>query len=82
MAKLVDAVIVEAVHAVTCIIDFNVEVIAKDRLRLQARVKGGGIRSMMDMRRPVFLDAILYILPRCIDSKAPTGELTKEIYNK
>jgi len=76
MAELVDAAIIEAVHVATGI-DLNADDVAKDKLRLSARLKGGGLRNMTNLRRPAFLGAILDILPRCIDKKGPNGEVTK-----
>ena len=73
MAELVDTAILEVCHAATSI-SFNAKPIAKDRLRLSARLKGEGIRSMPDLRRPAFPGAILDILPRCIDRRGPDGE--------
>ncbi len=49
MAELVNATILEVFHAATGI-RFDAEQLAKDKLRLPARRKGGGIRSMEDMR--------------------------------
>ena len=66
MAYLVDACVLEAVEAATSI-DFDQEEMAEERLRLPARMKGGGIKKQTDMRRPAFLGALLDILPRCID---------------
>ena len=68
MAELVDIVILEVIHAATRTIG-NAEQVAKDRLRLPARLKGGGIKSMGHMRRPAFLGALLDELPRCIDKR-------------
>jgi hypothetical protein len=81
MAELVDVAILEAVHA-TAGIEFDAETVAKNRLRLLARLKGGGIMSMVDLRRLAFLGAMLDILPRCIDNKDQEGKKTKEVYNK
>ena len=79
MAELVDVAILEVCHAATGI-RFDVEPVAKDKLRLPARLKGGGIKSMADMRRHAFLGAILDILPRCIDIRGPNGEEMEGIY--
>ena len=70
MVDLVDAAVLEVCHAATDI-RFNDEPVAKDRLRLSARLKGRGIRNMTDLRRPTFLGAILDILPRCIGRRGP-----------
>jgi hypothetical protein len=80
MASLVDAAILEAVHAATRI-RFNAEKVAKDSLRLPTRFQGGGVRSMVDMRNPAFLGAILDVLPRCIDRTSPNGAKTIVIYS-
>jgi hypothetical protein len=66
MAHLVDACISEAVEAATGI-DFEQEEMVEERLRLSARMKGGGIQKQIDTKRPMFLDALLDILPRCIE---------------
>jgi len=76
----VDAAILEVCHATTGI-GFGAEPVAKDMLRLPARLKGGGVRSMVDLRRPAFLGAILDILPRCIDIRGPNGEETQGFYS-
>ena len=79
MASLVDTAILDAVHAATGI-RFDAEKVAKDRLRLPLRMKGGGVRSMVDLRNPVFMGAILDVLQRCIDRTGPIGEKTRGIY--
>jgi hypothetical protein len=66
MAYLVDACILEAVKAARGI-DFDQEEMAEERLRLPARMKRGGIKKQTNIRRPVFLGALLDILPRGID---------------
>jgi hypothetical protein len=81
MAELVDVAIMEVVHAAIGI-QFDADQGAKDRLRLPARLKGGRIRSMTDLRRPAFLGAILDVLPRCIDIIGSYEERTDGIYNK
>jgi hypothetical protein len=81
MAKLVYAAILEVVHAATRI-RFDAVQVAKDTLRLPARLKVGGIRSMEDIRRPAFLGALLDVLPRCIDRSGPDGDKTEGIYNR
>ncbi len=81
MAEIVDAAILEVAHAATRIW-FDAERVAKDRLRLPARLKGGGIRSMEDIQRPAFLGALLDVLPRCIDIVGSNGEKYEGIYSK
>ncbi len=73
MAEIVDATILEVCHAAVGI-GLDAEPVAKDKLRLPARHKGGGVKSMMDLRRPAFLGAIRDILPRRIDKRGPNGE--------
>ncbi len=36
----------------------------------------------MDTRYPAFLEALLDILPRCVDKAEPNGEVTKGIYSE
>jgi hypothetical protein len=79
MVETVAVSIMEAVHAVTNI-DVNADEVAKDILRLSARLKEGGVRSVMDLRRPTFLGAVLDILPRCIGRRGPDGEEIQGIY--
>jgi hypothetical protein len=80
IAKLVDATILEAVHA-SAGIRFDAEKVAKEKLRLPARWKDGWVKSMVDMRNQTFQGAILDVLPRCIDTTGPSGERTRDIYN-
>jgi hypothetical protein len=54
MAGHVDYNIMEAVHAATGV-DFDTEVVAKERLRLPARMKGRGIKRATDTMHPSFL---------------------------
>jgi hypothetical protein len=63
----------EAVHAAIGV-DFDMESAERERPRLPARMKGGGIKTTADNRRPAFLGALLDVLPRCIDRKAENGE--------
>jgi hypothetical protein len=73
MAEHVDWCILEAVQAATAV-DFDMEAAAIERLRLPARMKGGGIKKATTTRRPAFLGALRDVLPRCIDRKAENGE--------
>ena len=73
MAEHVGWGIMEAVQAATGV-DFDLEAAARERLRLPARMKGGGIKRAADTRRPAFLGALLDVLPRCIDKKSANGE--------
>jgi hypothetical protein len=80
MAGRVDCCIMEAVHAATGV-KFDTEVMAKERLRLPARMKGGGIKRAADVKYPAFLGALLSVLPRCVDKKDKNGEIVKGIYS-
>jgi len=81
MAKHVDECFLEAVEAAAGV-DFDMDMAAKDRLRLPARMKGGGIKSATDTRRPAFLEALLDVLPRCIDKRADNGEEIPGYYSE
>ena len=82
MAEHVDnKCIMEAVEAATRV-EFDMDKTATERLRLPARMKGGGIKSATDTRRPAFLGAVLDILPRCIDRKAENGEEMPGYYSE
>ena len=63
----------EAVHAATGV-DFDGEEAARERLRIPAKMKGGGIRRATETRYPAFLEALLEVLPRCIDRTEDNGE--------
>ena len=80
MAGHMDCCIMEKVQAATGI-DFDTEVMAKERLRLPARMKGGGIKRATDTMYPTFLGALLAILPRCMDMNKNNREITKGIYS-
>ena len=54
MAGRVDCCIMEAIQA-TPGVEFDTEVMAKERLRLQARMKGGGIKRAADVKYLTFL---------------------------
>ena len=56
MAAHVDCYIMEAVQTATGV-DFDTKVMAKERLRLPARMKGGGIKRTTDTTYPAFLGA-------------------------
>jgi hypothetical protein len=47
----------EAVQATTRV-DFDMEEMARERLRIPARMKGGGIRRATDTRYPAFLGGL------------------------
>jgi len=76
----VDCSIMEAVHAATGL-NFDTEVMAKERLRLPEIMKGGDIKRATDTRYLSFLGALMDILPRCVDMKESNGEITKAIYS-
>ncbi len=61
--------------------DFDTGVMAKERLRLPARMKGGGTKRATDTRYPTFLGALLDILPRCVGMRENNGEIMKGIYS-
>ncbi len=70
----------EAVHAPTGVY-FDTEVMAREKFRLPARMKGGGIKRAADSKYPAFLGALLDILPRCVDRKEGSGDITKGIHS-
>ena len=80
MARRVDCCIMQAVHAATGV-NFDTEVMAKERLRLPARMKGGGIKRTTDSWYPAFMGALLDIMSRCVDMKERNGEVTKGTYS-
>jgi hypothetical protein len=73
MAAHVVCCIMDAVH-VAAKVDFDTEETASEKLRLLARMKGGGMKRATDTIYPAFLGALLDILPRCIDRKDDHGE--------
>ena len=73
--------IMEAVHAATGV-DFDGEEVARERLRIPARMKGGGIRRATETRYPAFQGAHLDVLPRCIDRTEDNGECSKGYYTQ
>jgi hypothetical protein len=81
MAETVDLCIMEAVQAGTGVC-FDTEKMAYERLRLHARMKGGGIKRTTDKRCPAFLGAMLDVLPRLIDRKDENGEVTVGVYSR
>ena len=70
----------EAVQAATGV-SFETEKIAKERLRLPARMKGGGVKRTTDNRYPAFLGALLDVLPRMIDREDENVEVTVGVYS-
>jgi len=63
----------EAVHASTGV-DFDLESATRERLRLPARMKGGGIKKAADIRKSAFLGTMVDVLPRCIDTRIENGK--------
>ncbi len=80
MVKTVDLCIMEAVHAATGL-NFEIENMAKERLRLPARMKGGGVKRATHKRYPAFLGAMLDVLPIMIDREYENGEVTVGVYS-
>jgi hypothetical protein len=80
MAKTVRLCIMEAVQAATGV-NFETKKMAKERLRLPARMKGGGVKRATDKRYPAFLGAMLDVLPRMIDRENENGEVTVGVYS-
>jgi hypothetical protein len=72
MTEHVDCCIMEAVRAATGV-DFNTKVMTKERLRLPARMKGGGIKRATDTMYPTFMGALMDTLPRCVDMTETNG---------
>jgi hypothetical protein len=79
MVEYVDNCIMEAVHAATGV-DFDSEDAGRERLRIPARMKGGGIKRATETRYPTFLGALLEVLPRCIDMTEAKGEKVHGYY--
>ncbi len=69
----------EAVQVATGI-NFKANDMARERLRLPARMKGGGVKQAADRRYPTFLGALMDVLPRLIDRKAENGEVEAGVY--
>jgi len=79
MEEYGDICIMEAIQAATGV-DFDNEETARERLRIPARMKGGGIRRATETRYPTFLGALLDVLPRCIDRTEANGEKIQGYY--
>ena len=71
----------EAVQAATRV-DFDMEEMARERLRIPARMIGGGIRRATDTRYPAFLGGLLDVLPRCIDMMEDNGDKCQGYYSE
>jgi hypothetical protein len=61
---------------------FKTKKMAKERLRLPTRMKGGDVKRATDKRYPAFLGALLDVLPRLIDRKDDNGEVTVGVYTR
>jgi len=81
MADHVDCCIMETVQAATGV-DFDGEEVARERLRIPPRMKGGGIRRATETMYPAFLGALLDVLPRYIDRTKDNGESTPGYYTQ
>jgi len=81
MAETMDLCILEAIQAATGVC-FDTEKMARERLRLPARMKGGGVKRATCKRYPAFLGALLDVLPRLIDRENENGEVTVGIYSR
>ncbi len=79
MATRVDCYIMEAMQTATGV-EFESELVARERLRIPARMKGGGIKRAADTKYPAILGAILDILPRVVEKKDKDGETVKGAY--
>ncbi len=80
MAATVDCCVMEAVQVATGV-NFETEDMAKERLRLPARMKGEDIKTSTDKRYPIFLGALMDVLPRLIDRKEDNGYITPGVYS-
>jgi hypothetical protein len=81
MASVADARILEVVEATTRIV-FDGGGLAEERLCLQARMKGRGIKKPTGLRRPEVPGALLDILLRCVDITEMNGEIQRGYYNR
>ena len=81
MAETVDLCIMEAVHAATGV-SFETEKMAKERLRLPARMKGGGVKRATNKRYTAFLGALLDVLQRTFDKEDKNGEVSVGVYSR
>ncbi len=81
MAEIVEGALMEAAERAKGV-DFGADELAYKRLGILTRLKGGGIRSLRDLRQQASLGAILDMLPRCIDNKDDEGGTIKDIYTR
>jgi hypothetical protein len=76
MAELVDECVWEATKATTRV-EFMRDSAAMVKLKLPARLEGGGIKSQVNIRNPPFLGALLDALHKMVDIKNDTGAVTR-----
>jgi hypothetical protein len=81
MVTHVDYCIMEVVQAATGV-DFDTEETRRERLRLLARIQGGGMKRAMDTRYMAFLGALMDVLPRYIDKMNDHGESLPGYYSQ
>jgi hypothetical protein len=81
MAVTVDLCIMEAFQTTTGV-SFETEKMANERLRLPARMKGGGVKRATNKRYPALLGAMLDVLPRMIDREDENGEVIVGVYSR
>jgi hypothetical protein len=79
MMEMVEGALRETSEQATGI-DFGSEDLARMRLHIPARLKGGGIRGTSALRTPAFVGAILDIPPICIDMKDKNGDMIKGVH--
>jgi hypothetical protein len=79
MTKLVHGALLEAAKMTTTWVDFGSEDLARQRLHIPARLKGGWIRNISDLHQQTFVGAILDILPSCIDIANEKREIIKGV---
>ena len=81
MTEYVNSCIMEAVQVATGV-DFDMEEMAKERMRIPSRMKGGEIRRATDTIYPAFLGGLLDVLPRCIDKMEDNGDKCKGYHSE
>jgi hypothetical protein len=81
MVELVRGALLEVAEWTTGV-DFGSKDLSRQRLHIPARLKGGGIRSVYDLRQPTFVGAIFDILPRCNEIRDDKGEIVKGVYSE
>ena len=78
-ARRVDAAVLEAAESALGA-DFSVDTaeLALRRLRLPVRTKGGGLRSLTDLRHAAFVGGLTASLPHFVDQRDSDGILIRE----